>query len=470
MGVFGIALIVLCGCVLKTDTIDDSFSELVPRSWSADVTVADLPIAASMLDLIDAPQLKALVREALKANLNLQATARRLQASRLRFKGGRSAMLPEASINFQRGRKNDIVSKDTGEQEATDYYEGHLETSWEIDLWGRLADQYAASKQDLMAQQADYRNARDSLAVKVIQAWIEQVAARRALSIQSKRVAVLQDIETMLINRYQGGIGSLDEYATAKSRTQTALADRSAQQLQWRQSIRNLEILLGRPPKGALLAGETLPEVTPAPVDTPLNVMRSRPDVQAALNRMVAARRSASAANKAMLPQLNFSYKIFRYGIKLSDLGSAKAYWDLLSTLVQPLFKGGELRNEARATRAESDAALLELQDVMLRALKEVEDALDQERELAVQLSALKSAVRESEISSQYFAERYRQGLDTIQSLLTAREQEMEVKIRLNQVTAEQLTNRIQLALALGVGLSDKPAANGDKHRYGKNF
>jgi outer membrane protein TolC len=95
------------------------------------------------------------------------------------------------------------------------------------------------------------------------------------------------------------------------------------------------------------------------------------------------------------------------------------------------------------------------LYSIVLRALKEVEDSLDLDRELAVQSAALESAVRESEISSGYFTERYRQGLDSIQNLLIAKEQEMSVKIRLSQVEFQRLSNRIDLALALGVGVTN---------------
>lgn len=64
--------------------------------------------------------------------------------------------------------------------------------------------------------------------------------------------------------------------------------------------------------------------------------------------------------------------------------------------------------------------------------------------------------MQESEKSSRYFVQRYRQGLDNIQSLLIAREQEMTVKMRLNQAKADRLGNRVDLALAVGIGLEHK--------------
>jgi NodT family efflux transporter outer membrane factor (OMF) lipoprotein len=454
-----LAILTINGCALMQDAVDESLPTPVPQDWTTEMAIQDLPIAACLLDLIDAPPLEALVREAMEANPDLQATAMRLQASGFRFKGQRSTMLPMVNAGFSKGRNNQTEDSQSGEVGTADNHRVSLGLSWEIDLWGRLADQFAASRRDLMAQQADYRSARDALAARVIQAWIEQVANRRALTIEAERVAVLQDIEAILIGRYRDGIGSLDEYATARSRTQIALADQSVRQSDWHRSIRQLEVLVGRPSKGDLLAGQMLPAVTPVSVDTPAAVMHHRPDVRAAMNRLIAARRLSQSADKAMLPQLTLTGELFRTSARIGDIGSTATCWGILGSLFQPLFEGGRILSEARAAEAETDAALMDLRSVVLRALKEVENALDLERELAVQIMALERAVRESATSSRYYADRYRQGLDTIQNLLLAKEQEMAVKIRLNEVAAQRLSNRIDLALALGIGGDDETNA-----------
>jgi outer membrane protein TolC len=107
-------------------------------------------------------------------------------------------------------------------------------------------------------------------------------------------------------------------------------------------------------------------------------------------------------------------------------------------------------KSESQARRTKADAALMELHEVVLNVLKEVEDAFGIERDLAVQSRALKIAPppHESEKSSRYYEEQYRQGLYTIQSLLAAKEQEMSVRIRQNEVVAKCLSNRVDLALA----------------------
>lgn len=436
----------------------------LPERWAAKVTVSELPITAGLLSLIEEPSLHSLVEEALANNPDLKATALRLRAQQLRLSETRSRLLPRLNGEFAKGRGNQAVNAQTGERQTSDSHRLGLGISWEIDLWGRLAHEHRAARQMTLARELDYRQARDALAARVIQAWIEQLVSRRALAIEADRLAVLQHIETVLIDRYRDGIGSLDGYSTASSRTQIARADASAQQDAWRQAVRKLEVLAGRIPEGKLTLDGPLPAMALPPVDAPAVVLQQRPDIRSALARLAAARHRTQAAGKAMLPRLDLTGQLFRSGVRLADIGSASSSWGILGTLLQPLFEGGRLLNEAKAQQSEAEAALLDLHTVVLRALKEVEDALDRDRDLAAQAASLELAYSQSQKSSRYFFERYRQGLDNIQTLLIAQEQEMLVKLRLNRVRADRLSNRVDLALAVGIGPGEYRLAE-DKER-----
>jgi outer membrane protein TolC len=166
-----------------------------------------------------------------------------------------------------------------------------------------------------------------------------------------------------------------------------------------------------------------------------------------------AAHHRSDAGKKARLPNLQLSADLFKSSVRLDNIGGTRANWNLVGALLQPIFDGGRLRSESQARQAEAQAALMELQDRILHALQEVEEALIHERELAVQSEALDQAVSASARSSQYYDQRYRQGLDNLQSLLIAKEQEISLKLRLSDTTAQRLLNRVDLSLALGMGL-----------------
>jgi outer membrane protein TolC len=226
---------------------------------------------------------------------------------------------------------------------------------------------------------------------------------------------------------------------------------------------RLIEEAMENNPRGELFSDADLPLIISPPVTTPAAVLLKRPDIQATLARAEAAVKLSSAADKALLPNLSLSGRIFKQSAHLNSLGSATGYWNILGSLFQPLFEGGRIISESRARHTEAEAALMELHEVVLNAVKEVEDAFGVERDLARQSQAFKLAAHESEKSSRYYEERYRQGLDTILSLLMSKEQEMSVRIRLDEVAARRLANRVDLALALGVGIEEPAMPVGDR-------
>ena len=427
----------------------------IPVSWSTERNIEELLITNHLLDLFDDEELKILVQEALSNNPNLGATAKRLETAGFLLGESSSKLMPRVNAEFSAGRDNQEVEAVTGEKLITRTHRISVGINWEIDLWGRLADEHNASKQDFVANEQDYIQARDALATRVIQTWINSIGLKRSVAIEKERLAVLQHIWEVLVKRYKNGLGDLDEISTAASRMEIAKADVSARKNAFVREKRKMELLLGRYPGDSLVLPGKLPEVVFPTVSSPATVLLRRPDIQAALARVESAHLLADSAVKARLPGISLSGKIFREAASLKNIGNATSYWSLLGSLLQPIFDGGRLKSLAQAGESEFQASIIDLRAAVLQAINEVENGFSQELDYEVQVKALEVAAKESERSSKYYTERYRQGLDTIQNLLLAKEQEMAVKNRLNQVITERLSNRINLALALGVELAE---------------
>ena len=85
--------------------------------------------------------------------------------------------------------------------------------------------------------------------------------------------------------------------------------------------------------------------------------------------------------------------------------------------------------------------------------MQEVEDALSQEQSLTLQSVAIKEALANAERSSENYTSKYRQGLADVLDLLTVYQQTYNLKAQLLQLHFNQLSNRIDLGLALGLGV-----------------
>ena len=456
---FSVMALFFSGCALIQNKVDTELPDELPNTWADGKIIENLPITKHLLDLIKVEQLRVFVQEAIENNPNLAATALRLKATGFMLSEPRSKLLPKVNAEISEGRNNQGINESNGKNRTISTPRLSLDISWEIDIWGRLADEYGASKHDLLAKESEYLLARDALASRVIQAGINWIGLKRSVAIEEERLSVLESIEGILIDRYKNGIGNLDEYSTARSRKEIARADLSGQKTALLRESRRIELLLGRFPSGNIKISTDLPEILSPPVNTPATVLLNRPDIQAALELVESKSLLANAAEKAHLPELRLSGELFRETATLNKIGAATTYWSVLGSLFRPLFEGGRIKAQAQAMRTEYCASLMDLREVVLRALKEVEDGFDFDRDYEVQSQALIIAVEESRKSSIYYAERYRQGLDTIQNLLIAREQEMSIKRRLNEVLTGRLSNRIDLALALGVGLRDDPSS-----------
>ena len=422
------------------------------RQVHSQIRTGDLTMTASLLALLNDPGVTGLVEEALANNPDLNATAARLKASGFLLSQTGSRRLPEISAGADRGRNNQSLD-DAGEPKAVNAYQVSANISWELDVWGRISDLHQAQVMEHDALGMAYVQAYDALAARVIQAWISAVATSQTHRIEEERLAALTKIEDALLLRYREGLGSLEDYAAARTRTEVARANVSARTESHHRALRTLEVLVGRYPRAEQLPSETLPEIKTAPVVPPEAALKNRPDIRAALAKVDAGRLTALAAEKSRLPALRLVTEISKSSTSFSNLDTASRIWSLAAGLTQPVFQGGRLKDEAMAREAEAEAAVYSLAQTVLSAMKEVEDTLENETALARQESALTTATQEAAKTTAYFRTRYRNGLDNIQTLLIAQEQEMNIKTSLTDIRAARMTNRIDMALALGLGV-----------------
>ncbi len=427
----------------------------IPPDWSE-----QQPLPESVTELracFDDPALAALIDETLAANPDLAATALRLQAAGLLTRAAAVGDRPRLDASLDAGRNNQQMDVLSGETSVVSFLQPSLSLSWEIDLWGKLADRRHGEAMQLAAQSADYAALRDALIARVIQSWLNAALQRRLLQVEQQRLTMLSDIEAIHRERYRNGLARFDEAASARVAVSLARAGIQAREAQLQQARRDLAVLSGRPSLQCPEAPLTAPRIHLITPPLPAEVLLRRPDVRGALLRVAAARAAAAVADKNRYPSFNLSGQLFRQGARLSPLGVAGTGWHLLGALFQPILDHGGLAKTARAEHLEADAVVQELYQTLWRAMHEVAQALEQERYLVGQMETLALAQDEAARSSAFHEARYRQGLDPLPFLLRAREQEIEVMIQRESVQVGHLMNRIELVLAAGLGEATRP-------------
>ncbi|MEM9593769.1 MAG: TolC family protein [Acidobacteriota bacterium] len=461
MGVLGpvvISMLVLCmaGCVTTgpqgTHGAAGEIVEELPPDWSAESQVG--PITRHLLDLIDDPQLHDLVHEALEANQDLRALSHRLRASRRLLVETRAASSPVVSTRYAPGRGNQVFDA-LGEPGVQTRHRAAVDVSWEIDLWGRLADLHGAEVARTEAQAAEVAAARDLLGARVIQDWVTAVSLHRAIALEVERLLVLERLQATITRRYLRGLAGPDDLAAARLEAELARTTMAALEGELETAHRGIELLLGRTPRGLLASADTLPSVHRVNPGIPATALAHRPDVIAALLRLRSADAAAAAAAKALLPSLQLNGELALDAATLPDLPGAATLWNLVGGLVQPVFQRGALRARSESSQWELRAAWEDYRSAVRRALAEVENALALERSLMRQRDHLATAMHEAERNAQVFEGRYRAGLASILELLQAEGQKMDLRRQALEVHGELLRNRVTLALAVGAGFEE---------------
>ena len=223
---------------------------------------------------------------------------------------------------------------------------------------------------------------------------------------------------------------------------------------QLEQARHRLAVYLGQPPGGAQLPEIRLADLrlpTELPLSLPSDLARRRPDIRAAEAMLHEACARVGVAQANGYPR-----------ITLSGSGGALAVADLLSgpvgfallagSLAQPLFHGGELKAQKRATVAAFDEAGAAYHDVVLSGLENVADvlvALDADaRTLHERAEAAKFASNAYDIASK----RYEAGGISLLSLLDVQRRQIATSMEENRAISRRFADSAALFQALGGG------------------
>ena len=408
-------------------------------AWPAQADAAEV---GHLTQLIDSDQLHQLVSQALDNNPGLQQTwlvLRQRQAEQRRIAGGR---LPSASAGFQASRSEDTDSS----------YTGSVSVSWELDLWHRVGDEVAAAGTDSAQQQALYQSARDTLSAEVMQGWLGLIAQQRALEIEQRRLATLEQNEALVLQRYRAGLGSLNDLDSARSASASSRATLAADTQTLAQQQRALQVLVGSSQPLALQMPADYPGVITPLAELPTQTLERRPDLRAAWLAIEAESLRTRAAYKDMLPSISLQAALQDIAENPAQALLTDPLWSLLGELSAPLYQGGALRAAADIAELTAAERWQAYRETLLGAVNEVSDALGQEQALDQQQAHITEALARQRNSLTQYQRRYRTGGATLLELLEVQQQTYDLEAQLDTLIYNRLTNRITLGLALGLG------------------
>ena len=327
--------------------------------------------------------------------------------------------------------------------------------TFELDVFGRLRQQTKAARAELRASEEDRQTVQTIVVGDVAAGYFSLLELDSELSIARQTLATRQESLRLITLRQQGGLATGLDVRQAEELVYQASQTIPDTERQITQTENQLSFIIGNNP-GSITRGqpldqqETLPTV---PAGLPSSLLERRPDIRAAEENLVAQRALVSAAKRAFFPTISLTGLFGFQSNQLSNLftGPSRA-WSLVPQITQPIFTGGRLKSDVKFAKAQQEFAIVQYQQTIQNAFKEVSDALIQYqkvREIRTQQELLVATLRDR---SRLAHLRYEGGVDTLLNALDSDRELFDAQLNLTQTKRNELLSLVQLYKALGGG------------------
>jgi outer membrane protein, multidrug efflux system len=460
----------IAGCATKDPPTRDEIyqqagvvSALTPSStWKAAPEVTG-GIQDNWIATFGDPQLDQLVTEAMAHSPDLRVASTKVEAAAQYVELARAALRPAVNLIGTGGLKMGGGDINSALQGAS------LGASWEPDLWGRLRYGRNAAEATYASMQADFEFSRQSLAAMVAKSWFAATETWLQLQIVEGMAKSGGELVTLAEKRRRVGPGTEQEIVLARA-SLGSLEDSARQvKLAHEQAVRALELLLGRYPATELEARRDLPQLSgPVPAGLPLEMLERRPDMVAAERRVAAAFNRVGEAKAARLPRIVLNANVAAISSEILQL--QEDYQNPTAgagaRLIAPIYQGGALETQVVIRTIEQKQAVAEYARLALRALDDVEEALAAGKALAERYQLLLRAVMDNELALDLMRKSFRVGQIDQRTIEQQQLNLYSARLALLRVESEQLSQRVNLHLALGGSFQKPPdqVAQADKH------
>lgn len=422
----------------------------------------DTAMLANWWSQFDDPQVADLIAAAEHDNPGLNQALARIAQSRAGVAAARSALFPTIAANAVGQRSGGELGALTPLQTVG---KASLDAGWEIDLFGANRRSREAAQARFEGRQANWHDARVSLAAEVAQNYVGLRACEWLVKSGEEDLASRRESERLTQLRVGAGFDAPADGALSMASAAEAEARLNAQQAECDISVKALVELtnLEETELRSRLAGRTGVLPTPAMfsiLQLPAQTLAQRPDVAAAERELAAASAEIGVAEAARYPSLTLLGSVGVQSVRSGGITLDGSLWSFGPSLNLPIFNAGRLAANADAAQARYDEARATYTGRVRQAVREVEQALVRLNSASARES---TAQRAADGYNKVFvaaSDRVRVGSGSLLELEDARRIAVASRTQLLAVQRERIVAWISLYRAAGGGWSPSdPAA-----------
>jgi multidrug efflux system outer membrane protein len=429
----------------------------VAKRFAADAPAGDAPDVLGYKEFFRDPRLARLIQLALQENRELRVA--KLSAERLRaqYRIQRAALAPRVDAVGARNQQRTISP--LFPDNAISYTQYTLSVgvmSYELDFFGRIQSLKDQALETYLASLEAQRSAELSLVASVATQYFAELALREQLARATKIRGSADAARELTARSFEVGSKSALDLRSADALVASLDAEISvlAQRLDLARNA--LALLVGKavpldlPEPLPLDQKELLPSVRPG---LPSQLIERRPDILAAEHALRAANANIGAARAAFFPRISLTAA----GGAASDdflglFAAGSGTWQFMPQVSIPLFAAGSRFADLEASKVQKLTEVARYERAIQVAFREVADALASQKHLTVQLAAREAAAAAQAERYTLAEARYKTGIDSYLTVLTAQQDLFAAEQTLVAVRLEELSTKIALYRALGGG------------------
>lgn len=436
--------------------------------------VPNTDIPAQWWTLFESEALNALIQQALNSNPGLEAAKARLRASKETLQAETSSLLfPTVDASTASSRQKISGTAFGGRSNIFTLHNASVDVAYSVDIFGggrRFLESIEAQVEfDSFQLEATYL----TLTSNIVTTAITEASLRAQLIATNEIITAEEEQLQVAEQQFELGVIAKAELlsqrtAVARSRTQLPPLQKALAQSRHQQAI-----LSGQHPGESELPEfdlESLHMPKDLPLTLPSTLTRQRPDVRAAEALLHQASAQIGIATANLYPKITLSGSYGSEATKISDLFSGgSAVWNLGAGVLQPVFRGGELRARQRVAVASYEQAQAQYKETVLLAFRHVADVL-----LALQtdmdnLSLQKESKDLSTQTLQLVQLQFKEGAVSYLGLLNAQTQYQQSRIAYIQARSALYADTAALFQALGGGWWNRQEMNNPETASGSN-
>jgi multidrug efflux system outer membrane protein len=449
-------VLTLSGCMVGPEYKHPSVE--TPQSWRFGEKEATGIVNTAWWQQFNDPVLNELIGVALRENKDLKIAAARLEEFIGRYAVTRAALYPQVGANagLERERTTELGQEalPAGTPNPFYQYQASLSASWEIDLWGKLRYATEAAHAALLSTEEARRSVILSLVTSVADSYINLRDLDRQLDIARQTAKVREESYNIFNIRFYAGYVSELELSQAKSDLEQVLSTIPPLEKSIAQQENALCVLLGRNPgpiaRGKSISDLGMPEI---PAGLPSDLLSQRPDIRQAEQNLISANAQIGVARAQYFPDISLTGSFGYESIKLSSLFSGPARtWNWVVPLTAPIFTGGAITGQVKEAEAFQKETLLQYQQTIQNAFRDVEDSLVDQHRTRDQLKALTRQVEALRTYARVARLRYDNGYTSYIDVLDAERNLFNTELSYTQTQGILFQSLVNLYKAMGGG------------------